>query len=55
MITQGYGNNKIITQGYGGIITPFPLCITLSGNVEYGITLSGNVEYGITISNGECT
>lgn len=70
VITDGFGTfgspSLVITEGYtSGEATPFPLCIsiskqteygiTISQSAEYGITISQNTEYGITTSNGGCT
>ena len=46
-IIQWHGEHAIVT-------TPFPLCITISKQVEYGITIGKQVEYGITTSHGGC-
>lgn len=40
---------------YGAVApSAFPLCITISNEVEYGITISNEVEYGITTDYGGC-
>ena len=43
-------------QDYGAVAaTPFPLCITIANQAEYGITIANQAEYGITITYGGCT
>ena len=57
VITDGYGTfgstSFVITEGYSSsaeVITPFPLCITIGKQTEYGITIGKELEYGVTIS-----
>jgi hypothetical protein len=72
VITDGYGTfgsaSFVITDGYSisaEVATPFPLCITIGKQTEYGITTDMQTEYGITtdmqteygitISHGGCS
>ena len=54
--TQIIGLSTIMrwSGSYAPVITPYPLCISIGSETEYGVTVGSETEYGITIGTEVC-
>lgn len=43
----------VVPDGAAIAVTPFPLCLTVTGSLEYNLDVSGSMEYDITVT-GSC-